>query len=363
MALRGLRAAQCPQAGSLMEMRRLPPAHRVRGCIAAGLALAASCLLTSACQRSTIPAAISDREFWALVETLSEPPGAFALSDNLVSNEPYFADIARVLRPGGGVYIGVGPEQNYSYIARLRPSIAFIIDIRRENRNLHLLYKALFDLSADRSEFVSRLFSRPRPMGLDASAGVDDIFERFERVPASQDLYDRTMAFVTEQLAATRGFPLSEADLVEIGGALAAFRDDGPEIHFWGSRPADAVGPSYRLLMTARDVRGVSRSYLSTDTAFRFVKDLHARNLVVPVVGDFAGATTFRRVGDYVRARADAVRAFYASNVGVYLTNQQSRAFCGNLATLPAAPGAVFIESNRMRSFALRLRACQAGVE
>ena len=343
-----------------MELSWLSSPHRLRGCTAACLALAASCLLLSACRRSTLPAAMSDREFWALVETLSEPPGAFALSDNLVSNEPYFADTVRILRPVGGVYIGVGPEQNYSYIARLQPSIAFIIDIRRENRNLHLLYKALFDLSANRAEFVSRLFSRPRPPDLDASASVDVIFTRFHSVPASRDLYEQTMGFVTEQLAATHGFPLSEADLVGIRGALAAFRDDGPEIQFWRSRPADAIGPSYRRLMTARDVSGVSRSYLSAETAFRFVKDLHARNLIVPVIGDFAGATTFRRVGEYVRARADAVRAFYASNVGVYLTNQQTHAFCGNLSALPAAPGAVFIESNRVRPFALRLRACPA---
>ena len=46
-----------------------------------------------------------------------------------------------------GVYIGVGPEQNFSYIARLRPTIAFIVDIRLENRNLHLLHKAVIELS------------------------------------------------------------------------------------------------------------------------------------------------------------------------------------------------------------------------
>ena len=72
----------------------------------------------------------------------------------------------QVARPSGGVYIGVGPEQNFSYIARLRPAMAFIIDIRRENLNLHLFYKALFEVSSDRADFVSRLFSRPRPTGI-----------------------------------------------------------------------------------------------------------------------------------------------------------------------------------------------------
>src|SRR5215211_4722674 len=97
-------------------------------------------LSSTACvRRSTLPVAMSDQEYWGLIEALSEPAGTFSLSDNLVSNEPRVAENLRWLRPSGGVYIGVGPEQNFSYIARLRPAMAFIIDIRRENRNLHLL--------------------------------------------------------------------------------------------------------------------------------------------------------------------------------------------------------------------------------
>ena len=67
--------------------------------------------------------------------------------------------------------MGVGPEQNFTYIAVTRPAIAFIVDIRRGNLDLHLMYKALFELSADRADFVSRLFSRKRPAG--PAADVD----------------------------------------------------------------------------------------------------------------------------------------------------------------------------------------------
>src|SRR6266511_1442743 len=93
-------------------------------------------LSTTACvPRSTLPVVLSDTEYWGLIEALSEPAGTFSLSDNLVSNEPGIAENVRKLRPSGGVYLGVGPEQNFSYIARLRPAMAFIIDIRRENRD------------------------------------------------------------------------------------------------------------------------------------------------------------------------------------------------------------------------------------
>ena len=61
------------------------------------LLLGALLLAGGACRSSTLPSAMSDEEFRALVESLSEPAGAFTLSDNLVSNEPRFAEnVARV---------------------------------------------------------------------------------------------------------------------------------------------------------------------------------------------------------------------------------------------------------------------------
>ena len=65
------------------------------------------------------------------------------------------------------MYLGVGPEQNFTYIVALQPKMAFIFDIRRGNMIEHLMYKALFEISTDRADFLSKLFSRPRPAGLD----------------------------------------------------------------------------------------------------------------------------------------------------------------------------------------------------
>jgi hypothetical protein len=295
-----------------------------------------------------------------LIEALSEPAGAFTLSDNVVSNEPHYADTVRLLRPRGGAYIGVGPEQNFSYIAGLRPAMAFIIDIRRENLDLHFLYKALFELSTDRADFVSRVFSRPRPAGLQSSATVDEIFERYDSVAPSLEQYTKNATLVREHLRVTRGVPLTQADLEWIERVFRAFYADGPKIDYYGSRVVDAVRPSYRQLMTAKDMFGRSRSFLATEDGFRFVKELHAKNLIVPVVGDFAGRSAIRRVGDYLRSHGERIHAFYGSNVGVYLTNQQTYAFCANLATLPATSRAWFIDSEGMRTLASRLRACSS---
>jgi hypothetical protein len=323
-------------------------------------------LCSASCgQRSTLPDALNDQEFWALIQSLSEPAGSFDVSENLVSNEPRFAQSVQQLRPIGGVYVGVGPEQNFSYIARVRPTMAFIVDVRTENRNLHLLYKALFELSSDRADFVSRLFSRPRPAALASSASVEDIFRRYQGVSASTEQFGRNMQLIRERLLMAHGFPLSAADLDSMERAFKAFYADGPEIQFWGSRAvnSDAVRPSYRELMTMRDLAGQTRSFLSEDDGFRFIKNLHARNRIVPVVGDFGGSSAIRRVGEYVRAHGDVVHAFYGSNVNVYLTNVQRNAFCSNLAGLPVSSSTAFIDNDSVRPLTRRLRACPTKAE
>src|SRR6187431_1154163 len=112
-----------------------------------------------------LPARLNDQEFWHISSSFSEPGGTFH-SDNFVSNEGRFQlvlpDLVKRARPGR-LYIGVGPEQNFTYMSVVRPAMAFIIDIRRGNLQEHLLYKALMEMSADRADFLSRLFSRPRP--------------------------------------------------------------------------------------------------------------------------------------------------------------------------------------------------------
>jgi hypothetical protein len=91
----------------------------------------------------TLPKQIADEEFWKLSDSMSEANGEFQ-SENLLSNETGFQVAIPVLKQfvkPDGVYFGVGPEQNFTYIAALRPKMAFIIDIRRQNMVEHMMYK------------------------------------------------------------------------------------------------------------------------------------------------------------------------------------------------------------------------------
>jgi hypothetical protein len=125
-------------------------------------AVSSTSLWTASVQAAdNLPAA----EFARLVRDLSEEGGYFR-SDNFTSNETSYLHIVNKLREQGatgGAYIGVGPEQNFTYIAKVRPKIAFIIDIRRQAVIQHLMFKAIFYLAPTRMHYLSLLLSRPLP--------------------------------------------------------------------------------------------------------------------------------------------------------------------------------------------------------
>jgi hypothetical protein len=296
--------------------------------------------------RADVPARLTDREFWTLSQDASEPGGYFRAQDitNLTSNELWYQhvipDLVARTRPGG-VYLGVGPEQNFTYIAALKPRLAIIFDIRRGNLDTQLMYKALFELAKDRAEFVSLLFAKPRPEGLLPAATAHELFSAFAAVATHDALYRQTASRIEAHLVKTRGLALPARDLEGIRAIYETFYASGFYVR---------ASPSYWDLMAATDAAGVGWSYLSTEAAFATIKDLHTRNLIVPVVGDFAGPKAIRAIGQYLKSREAIVTAFYLSNVEQYLYQDGKwDAFCRNVAALPLGPASTFIRSESGR--------------
>lgn len=296
-----------------------------------------------------LPARLDDAEFWRIVTTFSEPNGFFN-SDNLISNEDTYAlvipELTRVVKPGG-VYVGVGPDQNFTYIAAVAPRMAFIPDVRRGNLLVHLMYKALFELSATRGAFLSMLFSRAEPSGLAADASPRALMDAFATAAPDHERYERNYRAITEVLTKRHGFALSPDDLAGIDFAYANFYAAGPRLTFVSNGGGGRNRyPTYAELQTAVDADGVSRSFLATEAAYGLVKDLEARNLIVPLVGNFAGARAIRQVGAYAREHGATVTAFYTSNVEQYLFQDRLwDDFRANVAALPLDDTSTFIRS------------------
>lgn len=334
---------------------------------AAVLVLALGLAVTGAGSRwwvsaGTLPESLGNEAFWSLVEALSEPDGYFQ-SDNLVGNEHSHQHVVPALierRRQNQVYLGVAPDQNFTYILALRPEMAFVVDIRRGNLLTHLMYKAIFELSEDRADFVSLLFSRPRPEGLEADSRLSDILAAFARVPGDELTFRDNLLVLQHHLTRTRGFRLTADDLRGLDDIYSQFYLYGPDLRY-ASRgagpgaggPAGALRrgfggrfPSWAEMVAQVDGAGQQQGYLASHDNYLWIRDLQQRNLVVPVVGDHTGPKALREVGRYIHRHGATVGAFYTSNVEQYLFRYGTwPRFAANLALLPLSDESVIIRS------------------
>ena len=298
------------------------------------------------------PAATAQRPtaFASRIAALSEPAGYFD-TDNLISNESSYLQVLPALRRGnvrGGAYIGVGPDQNFTYIADIRPEIAFIIDVRRDNLLLHLLLKALFGLSRTRAEYVALLFGRPVPPNVEAwgDASVSRLAQYIDHTTADAGRYGALRTRVDTAIRKF-GVPLSGADLATIDRFHRRFVDAGLGLQFNSAgRPPRSHYPTYGEMLLDTDPDGRAGNYLASEDAFQFVKALQARDLIVPVVGDLSGASALAAIGRLLTERRQRLSAFYASNVEYYLfRNGSYPQFVRNLRAIPHTSEAVVIRS------------------
>ena len=288
--------------------------------------------------------------FASRIEQLSEPEGEFD-TDNLISNEQAYLDVIPALKAGGtsgGAYIGVGPDQNFSYIAALRPAIAFIVDLRRDNLLLHLLFKALFAQAHNRAEYLSLLTGRPVPDRVETwrDASLERIVASIDAAKPS-DPSVRALHGRVDDALGRFGVPLSAGDRKTIARFHSVFIEAGLSLKFEtrGQAPR-AFYPTYRELLLARDADGRQWNYLASERDFQFVRSLEAKDLIVPVVGDLSGPHAMAAIGALMAERGERLSAFYVSNVENYLFRDgHFSRFAANLQRLPRDPRSVIIRS------------------
>lgn len=306
--------------------------------------------ITVAPIRAQAPASLTDSAFAHLVATLSEPPGYFD-TDNLISNEDSYLHVVGTLKRigvTGGAYIGVGPDQNYSYIAAIRPRIAFIVDIRRENQLQHLMFKAMFSLARNRIEYLCLLFGKHAPADTTGwgAPTMAALLAHIDTVRTDPLAVARIRERVLDRV---RRLPvkLSPDDVATIARFHNAFVTYGPGLQFnsYGRTPQPYY-PTMRRLLLETDRTGRQSNYVAHELDFQFVKSLHARNLIVPVVGDFGGDKALPAVGNWLRANRETVSAFYTSNVEQYLFRGGGFVqFARTVIDMPRNPKSVMLRS------------------
>ncbi len=320
-------------------------------------------------RQSAAPGAVAaapQTEFAGLIERLSESGGFFD-TDNLISNETSYLHVMGKMREmgvAGGAYIGVGPGQNLSYIAQIRPRIAFIVDIRRDNLLHHLLYKSLFELAGTRVEYLSLLLGRSMPDDSEQWEGrsVAELVAYVDGVPSQARAERASWAAVQDRLVSF-GVPLDDRDLETIQRFHETFIRHGLDLRFnsFGRAPQPYY-PTLRELILERDLTGKQANYLASEEDFHFVKGMQHDDLIVPVVGNLAGTHAVQAIAGYLDEIGEHVSAFYTSNVEFYvMSDGLFGRFVDNVAALPHDERSVIIRSFFGRGFRSRHPQAVAG--
>jgi hypothetical protein len=336
-----------------------------RGTLIAALTVAMGSTALGGCgQRETepvqadlLPAAeavqtgeLPDTTFVRLVRGLSEPGGYFD-TDNLISNERSYLHVTGALGTRGvrgGAYIGVGPDQNFSYMAVIQPELAFMVDIRHDNLLQHLWFKALFELAPSRIEYLALMFGRAPPEAPEEwlSASVHEIVDYVDGQPLEPARVERDWKRVRDRIRGT-GLDLSDDELSTIESIYRRFTSAGLGLRFTShNRPPQPYYPTYRNLLLESDISGELASYLVDEDRYQRLRRLQLENRVIPVVGDLAGGHALRAIGEEARRAGLAISGFYTSNVEFYLMGDGSfRRFHDNVASLPIDDRSVIIRS------------------
>ena len=321
----------------------------VRAFVAVAACLAIAVLSAAATSEATVRASAAPEAgapFAELVERLSEPDGEF-FSENIVSNETSYLQVADALAKAakpGGAYIGVGPEQNFTYLAETRPKIAFIVDIRRQNMVLHLFYRAAFEEASSRAHFAALVLGRAyRAEGDPGAAGsIDEVLAHATRIAPDEAAF----AAIHQKLRARaeRFAHLDERDLRGFELVHKAFFKGQLDTRFSLKQANGRLYPSIGELFRMKDATGQARGFLASEGAFRTVQALEREGRVVPVVGDFAGDRAMPGIAAYLKEHKLVVSTFYVSNVEQYLFEPKVwPKWSRNVAAMPTDDKSVFV--------------------
>ena len=247
----------------------------------------------------------------------------------------------------GGVYLGVGPEQNLTYIAAIRPAMALRRGHPPPGRDAAPAVQGrIFELATDRADFIALLFSKPRPPDLDGATPIQRHLEpptrrsptdprpgvekrRPDRESADARSHRFTFTAAESAPARSRFVPHSSCMVPTFRRAAGAAPDGWVEAVAAARSPISPAGHTM--------IAGEPQSFLSTEQNFQIGRRRCTRRISSSRSAEISPAP--RRSapsGTTFRQRGAVVSAFYVSNVEQYLFQDgKARAFYDNVAALP----------------------------
>jgi sulfatase modifying factor 1 len=213
-----------------------------------------------------LPAAWAER----LAAVRSDPPPERLTRDShfVVSDERYHRLFRDEVMDRGGIYIGVGTDQNYTMAAWARPELLILMDFDQVIVDLHAVYRLAFLAAADSADFLA-LWSEGDPR---LSALIDAAWPD----PVERKRYHKAWRY--------------------------------------GRRNIPRRLRMQRRLMTKA---GVSW-FLDDEAQFRWLADMYRAGRVVALRGDLTAELTVRDIATAARDLGLPVRVLYLSNAENY---------------------------------------------
>ena len=312
---------------------------------------------------------ISPKLYSALIKDMSEPDGYYQY-DNWITNERGYLNIINPLLKNnvkGGAYIGVGPNQNFTFIETIKPEIAFIVDIRQQMTMQHLAYKAMFELAETREEFLSLLLSKsiPGDRKLDKNPDVNDIVDLFYKINSDLNMQKNTTLKIIELLDKKYGFELSQKDKKYIRRMMKIFCLANLNIT-WNTNENNYLKKNKHVslaeMLKGTDKSGAQLNIFNSKEKYDYIRKMHLENKIIPITGDFAGDKAFNKISEFLLEKEMTVSALYASSVEWWLFKENKFIpWAKNLAKVPITSSSVIIRqifegTNGKHQFKLRLQ-------
>jgi hypothetical protein len=243
--------------------------------------LAGACLVTllgSPSAASISPLAPELQEALDAIRPDPRPKEIIKGTHYVVSNEPNQHLFREAIKDSGGLYVGVGAEQNYLFMGWSRPEVAVLVDFDDVIPRLHHIYASLF-----------RRLDTPEAL-LGCWTG------KVQGEGASPCSSDQVVSWLTEDY---------EGDILK-----------GVKNVWKFSRPR--IAPHLVSLRDHFTKLGVP-SFLTDQATYTFVAEMVRAGRVRAVRGDFTKRRTMTDIAAFARKACLPVRTLYLSNVDDYI--------------------------------------------
>ncbi len=286
----------------------------------------------------------TDNNFSNIIKQLDDPPTGPSSADNLMTNEDSIASIVDQISkevPKGQVYLGVGPDQNYSLMAQVEPSYGFILDYRKKNQLLHLFQKALVEISADQQTYLENFWGRNFP---ELPLGLNDLENRLKTIahqPVNESLLQSTKEKVRKTIS--KWNLLNEQEFQEIATIQSRLAGPGPDARFLALK----MYPTLGSLITMPSRSGQPSHWLGSEPSYACIRRLHVSSRILPIVGDWAATGSIRRLSGYLKSNQLQVGCIYMSDVEFFLLRGGLfQKYIEKLAELPLHPDSRIIRTS-----------------